>query len=169
MPCNGCRKIFKLITTSTRFLKNRRIKKKWGKIKISNLPLRPYTPVYSSCYPFSIFFSFFFVHLHLETDEDLIRNAEIKRRLIGELSLAVKEVCIPNNLNLRLLSCKILLSKNWVSFGGVIANVFFLLLLASEKAHWSWFGCGKVDCEFTFGSNINNNPLFNLFNNQELF
>ena len=77
------------------------------------------------------------MHLHLETDEDLIRNAEIKRRLIGELSLAVKEVCIPNNLNLRLLSCKILLSKNWVSFGGVIANVFFLLLLASEKAHWS--------------------------------
>lgn len=53
---------------------------------------------------FLFFFSFFFVHLHLETDEDLIRNAEIKRRLIGELSLAVKEVCIPNNLNLRLLS-----------------------------------------------------------------
>ena len=74
------------------------------KIESSSLPLRPYTPVYSSCYPFSIFFSFFCVHLHLETEEDLLRNAEIKRRLIGELSLAVKEVCIPNNLNLRLLS-----------------------------------------------------------------
>lgn len=27
-----------------------------------------------------------------ETEDDLIRNAEIKRRLISELSLAVKEV-----------------------------------------------------------------------------
>ena len=27
-----------------------------------------------------------------ETEDDLIRNAEVKRRLIGELSLAVKEV-----------------------------------------------------------------------------
>jgi len=28
----------------------------------------------------------------IETEDDLIRNAEIKRRLISELSLAVKEV-----------------------------------------------------------------------------
>ena len=27
-----------------------------------------------------------------ETEDDLIRNAEVKRRLISELSLAVKEV-----------------------------------------------------------------------------
>lgn len=163
------KKIFKLITTSIRFHKNRRIKKTWSKIESSSLPLRPYTPVYSSCYPFSVFFSFFCVHLHLETEEDLIRNAEIKRRLIGELSLAVKEVCIPNNLNLRLLSMQNIVIQKLGKFGDVIANVFFLLFLASEKAHWSWFGCGKVDWEFTFGSNINNNPFFNLFNNKELF
>ena len=35
-----------------------------------------------------------FLHsLHrLETEEDFMRNAEVKRRLISELSLAVKEV-----------------------------------------------------------------------------
>jgi len=31
---------------------------------------------------------------NIETEDDLIRNAEVKRRLIGELSLAVKEVFI---------------------------------------------------------------------------
>ena len=77
------------------------------------------------------------MHLHLETEEDLIRNAEIKRRLIGELSLAVKEVCIPNNLNLRLLSMQNIVIQKLGKFGDVIANVFFLLFLASEKAHWS--------------------------------
>ena len=39
----------------------------------------------------------------LETEDDYMRNAEIKRRLISELSLAVKEVC-------QLIACPILVS-----------------------------------------------------------